>query len=39
MEIIGKIIADILKNSKNKKIADQMKKQVSKITQKFPYFK
>ena len=39
MEIIGKIIADILKNSKNKKLADQMKKQVSKITQKFPYFK
>jgi glycine hydroxymethyltransferase len=39
MEIIGKIIADILKNPKNKKLADQMKKQVSKITQKFPYFK
>lgn len=39
MEIIGKIIADTLKNPKNKKIADQMKKQVSKITQKFPYFK
>lgn len=39
MKIIGQIIADLLKNPRNKKIKEKAKIQVQKISQKFPYFK